>query len=366
MSGNDLIDAHNVGGLATLLPRVLTGGDGSDQIYGSSGLDTITGGNGNDFIQGNGGIDVLNGGAGIDTLSYESATGGGITLTLNASGGVNIGQFLPGTSNAGLDEIGGGFENVVGTNQGDTITGNAAAGPAGNNILIGLGGNDTLNGMGGNDTLIGGAGADTLNGGDGTDTADYSTSLAGVQVHLGPENTGGDAEGDTLNFIENITGSNIVIDGPGRNFVDIIRGNSGDNFLSGGAGDDVIFGGDGQSQSASGTDIIYGGVGADEIFGRDPEGGADTFIYKSLTDSLRDRFAASPDDQLECDFIHLDNGDIIDLSAIDADPSTPLVNDAFSTEQVNLGHEYLELRLGSGNLIDFFLRFEGGVPTIIP
>ncbi len=222
--GNDHITIQ--GGLI----NTVYGNAGSDQIYGGSGFDTIFGGDGNDFIQGNAGNDILNGGAGMDTLSYESATGGGITLTLNASGGVNLGQFLPGSSNAGTDTIGGGFENVVGTNQNDTITGNSVA-----NVLIGLGGNDTLNGMGGNDTLNGDDGNDTLNGGDGGDqlgggdgddvliggagfdsfrgddgfdTVDYSSSGAGVFIRFDGSPSGGDAEGDGIDLtIEKIIGS---------------------------------------------------------------------------------------------------------------------------------------------------------------
>ena len=77
----------------------------------------------------------------------------GITLTLNASGGVNVGQFLPGRSNAGQDVIGGGFENVVGTNQNDFIEANDNP-----NKLFGLDGSDTLNGRGGDDSLWGGNG----------------------------------------------------------------------------------------------------------------------------------------------------------------------------------------------------------------
>lgn len=52
------------------------------------------------------------------------------------------------------------FVNVIGTNQKDTITGDAA--------------DNQLSGSGGNDIIRGSAGNDTLNGGDGTDTADYS------------------------------------------------------------------------------------------------------------------------------------------------------------------------------------------------
>ena len=70
------------------------------------------------------------------------------------------------------------------------------------------GDDDTLIGGEGNDTLIGGAGADSLDGGAGIDTADYSGSESGVTVDLSAgTGTGGDAEGDTLTSIENVTGS---------------------------------------------------------------------------------------------------------------------------------------------------------------
>ena len=55
---------------------------------------------------------------------------------------------------------------------------------------------------------MGGSGADTLVGGAGTDTADYSASASAVTVNLATNvNTGGDAAGDSLSGIENITGS---------------------------------------------------------------------------------------------------------------------------------------------------------------
>ncbi|MBB3145248.1 Ca2+-binding RTX toxin-like protein [Phyllobacterium trifolii] len=159
LSGNDFIDGRGFG-----VASRFDGGDGSDQIYGGAGINTINGDNGNDYIDGGGGADRLTGGAGMDTVSYASSTattGAGITLTLSASGGAS---FSAGNSGAGADVILGGFENVVGTNLNDTITGNA-----GNNILIGLGGNNVLKGMGGDDTLIGGAGINILDGGLGND-----------------------------------------------------------------------------------------------------------------------------------------------------------------------------------------------------
>ena len=116
----------------------------------------------------------------MDTVSFDGLAQA-VSLTLNASGG--------GIATSGLngDTLLGGFENVVGTSQGDTITGNA-----GDNILIGLGGNDTLVGGDGNDKLYGGdgsdilragGGADVLNGGAGKDFL-YGSSAGGIDSYV--------------------------------------------------------------------------------------------------------------------------------------------------------------------------------------
>ncbi len=153
--------------------ETLTGGGGSDYIRGLGGLDIINGGGGNDYIEGGPGLglvggiqvgDTLNGGAGNDTVGYVTSTQG-VTVTLVA-GGLGTGSG----GDATLDILSN-FENIVGSNQNDTLNGDSPLlGVSGNNILMGLGGNDTLNGNGGNDTLYGGDGNDTLNGGAGNDT----------------------------------------------------------------------------------------------------------------------------------------------------------------------------------------------------
>ena len=97
-------------------------------------------------------------------------------------------------------------------------------------VLRGLGGNDMLFGGSGNDLLNGGSGADTLVGGPGSDTADYSSSPAAVMVNLQTGlGSGGDAQGDILNGVENIIGSA---------FNDTLAGDSGANTLAGGMGAD--------------------------------------------------------------------------------------------------------------------------------
>ena len=90
----------------------------------------------------------------------------------------------------------------------------------GSDLLNGGAGNDELHGNGGNDWLDGGAGADSMFGGSGIDTATYVNSSAGVEVNLHTgTGSGGDAEGDQLNGIENIRGSE---------FDDVIKGDGGD------------------------------------------------------------------------------------------------------------------------------------------
>jgi Ca2+-binding RTX toxin-like protein len=117
-------------------------------------------------------------------------------------------------------------------------------------VLDGGTGNDSLDGGAGNDTLIGGAGADKLAGGDGIDTADYSASPTAVTVNLTTGvGTGGDAQGDSLTTIENLTGSK---------FDDVLTGDAGANKLDGGAGNDVLTGG-------AGADVLIGGDGIDRV-----------------------------------------------------------------------------------------------------
>ena len=104
-------------------------------------------------------------------------------------------------------------------NQADVIFANG-----GHDLVFGYGGNDRILGMDGNDVLIGGAGADQMIGGIGVDTASYAPdydSPVGVTVSL-MTGTGsfGNAAGDMLIGIENLSGSN---------HADLLIGNNGSN-----------------------------------------------------------------------------------------------------------------------------------------
>ncbi|MFO0346614.1 MAG: cadherin domain-containing protein [Labrys sp. (in: a-proteobacteria)] len=235
--GNGLSASLSVVGSTSSTDAIIVnvGTDGTANLSGwtflswTAGTDTITvnGSSGNDTILGSSQNDSLVGGAGNDTLSYGGAASG-VTVSL----AVATAQV---TGGAGTDTVSG-FENLTGSAFNDALTGDGAA-----NILTGGAGNDTL---------TGGALGDTISGGDGVDTANYSTSGAAVTVNLtlsGAQTSTGDASGDVLSGIENVTGSALA---------DTLTGDAGQNRLDGGAGDDTLQGG-------GGADTLVGGVSID-------------------------------------------------------------------------------------------------------
>jgi Ca2+-binding RTX toxin-like protein len=131
-------------------------------------------------------------------------------------------------------------------------------------------GNDVLNGSGGGDVMIGGNGVDTVS---------YHWSGAGVDVDLTRSTqVNGDASGDTLRTVENLTGSANA---------DKLRGDAGANVLKGLAGSDVL-------EGRGGADVLTGGTGTDR------------FVFGSATDANGDRIT------------DWEAGDILDLSGMDA------------------------------------------------
>ena len=173
-------------------------------------------------------------------------------------------------------------------------------------MLMGEMGDDKLKGQMGDDTLIGGPGADVLLGGTltdagkfddtdmGTDTASYAGSEMGVTVDLGETEAqgemgmasmgmGGDAEGDILHGIENLTGSDHTDLLVGNDMRNVLMGGKGDDWddpettgasmreggLFGGDGHDLLSGGDGMDHldGQAGRDDIWGGDGDDMLMG---------------------------------------------------------------------------------------------------
>jgi Ca2+-binding RTX toxin-like protein len=278
--------------------EMLEGSSGADWIYGFGGNDIIFGLAGEDNIKGGGGADTIDGGAGFDMVHYTDSAQGVVVR-------LDTGQGFFGTAQG--DTIVN-VEHVTGSFYDDTLIGDGAGnilnGANGNDMLKGGGGADVLYGGNGNDTLRGGTGADWLDGEDGIDTADYGDSGAGVNVNLDTGATaGGDAAGDTLNSMENVTGSafNDQIWGDGG--ANVLKGLNGNDLLYGLGGNDVLIGGNSNDQ-------LTGGMGADVLTGG---GGGEFFIWTSAAESGLD--AASVDEITDFNFAE---GDRIHLSAIDA------------------------------------------------
>jgi hypothetical protein len=118
--------------------------------------------------------------------------------------------------------------------------------------VIGSDFDDTLIGDTGDNAFAGGPGDDTLDGAGGVDQATFFDSFEPVVVDL----SAGTATGwgtDTLQSIEDATGSA---------HADVIVGDSGSNTIAGGSGPDSLDG-------DAGDDVLVGGGGADEADGGD-------------------------------------------------------------------------------------------------
>ena len=343
--GDVIIDIENV--IGSGYDDVLAGDSGANWFDGGPGNDEISGNGGNDVLAGGTGADRLSGGAGADTASYAQSASG-VVVRLH-SGEVRGGdaegdtfaamvtvRYTDSDGNAQQETVPD-IEHLLGSAHADTLAGDSranhlAGGPGndrlyggpggGDDMLAGGPGEDSLFGGIGDDVLEGGPGADTLKGGSGADTASYAQSATGVEVRLhGGTVRGGDAEGDVLDGIENLTGSayadilegdagaNRLDGGAGEDWLsyagsdagvdvrlrngtgagghaegdviagfeniegsaynDLFGGDSNDNHLSGGAGNDGLWG-------SSGDDVLEGGAGADRLYGGQD---IDTVIY---------------------------------------------------------------------------------------
>ena len=201
-------------------------GSGDDLIAGNAIANGINGRDGNDRIWGSGGDDILEGGAGADRLDGDAGMDwaayrdSDAAVTINLAEGMVQGGHAEGDV---LTEI----ENIIGSAHDDVLVGDDAA-----------------------NRLEGGGGADRLDGGAGSDWASYKSSNEGVTVDLAAGTAaGGDAQGDVIENIENLSGSG---------FADVLRGDDNANRLDGGGGDDWLLG-------SSGADQLDGGAGLDGL-----------------------------------------------------------------------------------------------------
>ncbi len=145
-----------------------------------AGLDKLIAGSGNDtfIFTGTGQVSgYINAGSGVDTMDY-SQYHSGVTVSLADGAASNI--------NHGADGMIAGFENLIGSQYDDSLTGDS-----GSNVITGNRGNDILIGLGGDDTYIFADewGLDLIievNGG-GQDTLDFSAVSTDLYFNLGAD-----------------------------------------------------------------------------------------------------------------------------------------------------------------------------------
>jgi Ca2+-binding RTX toxin-like protein len=283
----------------------IDGGPGSDTVLGGAGIDNADGGpDSGDIVRGDAGTDTLSGGSGInDIVSYASATRGGIQVNLATNKAKGDGH----------DDLGG-FEDVVGSPQGDTLVGDS-----GPNRLDGGVGDDTLDSGGGGGEAFGGPGSDSCNGfavenscgpesgpppglafvilNQGLDGSSLvvqgSPSADNLQVAVGPEgwtvsdqtpisagdgcfNPGGSTStavcpGPTAHALVVVTGGTgadaLLIDASVPPSAKVrINGNAGSDTLIGGRGDEVLEAGENYNGPDNGNDTLEGNAGSDVLY----------------------------------------------------------------------------------------------------
>lgn len=345
--------------------NTITGTPGNDRfMVQQGGNDNVSGLGGNDsfyFGAAFNSFDTVNGGAGYDTLVLQGSYVGASKLTLSNVSNLEALSFINGsrtdfgdTGNQRYDydittvdaTVAPGVQfKVNGSNllAGEDLTFNGSAEQDGTFLIYGGFGTDTLKGGAGNDSFVFFGGrfqtGDTVNGNGGYDglflrgnyTINFTdqawgtpfTNLENLTLMSATDNRFGrglDTEFDySITFADALlaTGSTMTVNGGGlqANETMIFNGanEEGGNFrIFGGAAADTLTGG-------GGSDQIYGGLGGDLLTGN---GGADIFRYHKVAESLA---GDGTYDTIQ-GFTH--GVDKIDLSRIDANPSTP-ENDAF-------------------------------------
>ncbi|UTW56305.1 CHRD domain-containing protein [Kordiimonas sp. SCSIO 12610] len=176
------------------------------------------------------------------------------------------------------------IENINGSNDGDSITANGAAG-------------NVINGLGGDDTILGGGGTDTLDGGDGFDTNSFANIGVGVTASLatGTATYSPNANvtiNETFTNFEALEGTNANDRLVGDNEDNALTGNdgndtlgarAGDDTVDAGAGNDLVFAGSGDDSvsAGSGNDLVFAGSGNDTV---SADSGNDTVFVGSGND----------------------------------------------------------------------------------
>ena len=302
----------------------LRGDDGNDSLLGGAGNDTIDGGNGNDLLFGGLGDDTMDGGLGRDSLN-----GGAGNDYLIA----RLGDTL----------LGGAGDDLI------SVTDNLLA------VLDGGTGVDTLRFESSYDisgSTVAGFEFLNLNGFVSMRTAQLATfgTVAGynagfntASLHLTDGGTVAINLAPTLSSSFSLTGSadaNIVSFNAGYFATINVYAGYGADSITGAAGSDSLRGEQGNDTlvGLGGADTLDGGLGADVLNGGDGAdvltggSGQDIFVFSALSSSD----PANPDRIIDFEGAGANQGDKINLSAIDADGNLGTL-DAFIFGSVGRG-----------------------------
>jgi Ca2+-binding RTX toxin-like protein len=276
-------------------------------LYGGKDDDRLEGGAGDDLLIGGDGWGVLDGGPGADSMY------GGRYDYFDVYYVDNIGDHVQDVEDGGHDVVWASvdftlpalshIEDLILEGAAIRSTGNAldnrmqangdldshVRGREGDDQLIGHYGNDILEGGLGDDDINGGFGADSMLGGAGNDTL-----LASVDEEDGIPDDG------SADFLSGGAGDDALgSDGTGTT-------------LDGGTGADFLIG-------AGSTDTLDGGPGADSLYGGE---GDDTFVFAAGDSTPAGRDFLTDWRTAPFENPGADPGDVIDVSAIDADRTT--------------------------------------------
>lgn len=362
--GSDNLSAYYSG------DYVIFGLAGADVLRGGNGNDRLFGGRGPDTLYATSGVDYLLGGPGNDTYVIQGPfqTGAVFQIIEEQDAGTDLIKinavlvtfYMP--DNVERVEVNSTVSFFWGNEAGNLIDARKVVAPM---SIFGLEGNDTIYGGSSWDLIDGGPGADEMIGGAGIDT--YYVDNRHDVVTEDPANTDSDQVISTVSYrlgagVESLAllgsaraavGNELdnILNGNGQN--NVLRGLDGVDYLTGRNGNDRLVGG-------AGDDLLLGGRGSDILYG---SGGQDIFVFLSYLDTGT---TASTADDIR-DF---EPGDVIDLTAVDADTTTPgeqlfsfVGHSGFSgtAGELRYGGGFLRGDLDGDGKADFFIKVDGSL-----
>ena len=244
----------------------LSGGAGNDWLFGGSGDDSLTGGVGNDLLNGGAGYDVAYFAAGLAGLSFGFSPEGYLQVTTAGEGTDTLIDIE--AINLGGTEYG--FQ--IGTGAGEFMGVDAD-----NMLVFGGAGDDHIYNNGEGSYILGGEGNDFIQDFHWTGWNHWQDQNSVLDGGSGNDTIWGGAGEDTIlggsgnDDLYGMSDNDMIVGGDGN---DYIVGGGGDDQIDGGAGNDTLYG-DEVLGLVAGEDTLWGGAGNDELHG----GSQDDLLY---------------------------------------------------------------------------------------